>query len=100
LLALRRKVKIYSVGQRSNLLPENITEVDFEGNSVSELLKSISCDGKTLYDEIVQEDGSFNYGYALAINGELVRSDELHEKEIPNSSEFVVIHLLQIPAGG
>jgi hypothetical protein len=36
----------------------------------------------------------------LALNGEIIRCEELDSKEIPNSSDFVVIHLLQIPAGG
>jgi len=75
-------------------------EVEFDGKSCSDLLKSIERNGKNLYDEIVGGDGSYRYGYALAINGEVVRADELEEIEIPDSSDFVVIHLLQIPAGG
>jgi hypothetical protein len=95
-----RKVKIYSVGQKSSLLPDSVLEMDFEGDCVSDLLKSIGRGGNTLYHEVVQEDGSFGHGYALALNGEIIRCEELDSKEIPNSSDFVVIHLLQIPAGG
>ena len=96
-----RKVKIYSVGQRSPLLPDRITEKEFEGETVAELLKSMGSGGKSLYDEVVSSDGSFAHGYAIALNGELVRCDELATKAIPSSSsDVVVIHLLQIPAGG
>lgn len=100
--SLKKRAKIYTVGQRSNLLKNTITEVEFEGDSVSSLLRSVrSPDGlNTLYDEVVGEDGSFEHGYSIALNGELVRCDELDERLIPNSSEVVVIHLVQIPAGG
>jgi sulfur carrier protein ThiS len=99
-LALSRKVKIYSVGKRSELLSNRITEVEFEGETVKELLKSISSEGKSLYDEVVAADGSFSHGFAIALNGDLIRCEELDKKEIPDSSDVVVIHLLQIPAGG
>jgi sulfur carrier protein ThiS len=93
-------VKIYSVGQRSSLLPDRVLEMDFDGDSLSDLLKSVEKDGKTLYGEVVQGDGSYSHGYALALNGEIVRCEELDKKQIPNSSDLVVVHLMQIPAGG
>jgi hypothetical protein len=99
-LALSRKVKIYTVGKKSELLADRITEVEFEGKSVKDLLKSVSSDGKSLYDEVVASDGSFSHGYAIALNGDLLRCEDLDRKEIPESSDVVVIHLLQIPAGG
>ena len=99
-LALGRKVKIYSVGQRSPLLSDKITEVEFEGKTVADLLKSIGSNGKTLFDEVVSQDESFSHGYSIALNGELVRCEDIGSKEIPNSSEIVVIHLVQIPGGG
>ncbi len=100
MLALR-KVKIYAVGTRSNLLPGQVNEVEFDGHTIEDLLRSVHPykEGRTLYDEVIDEDGSYKYGYALAINGELFRADQLSES-IPNLSEIVVIHLVQIPAGG
>ena len=97
-----KKVRIYTVGQRSQLLREPITEVEFRGNSLSGLLRSVGSknDASTLYEELVDEDGSFAHGYAMAVNGELIRCDELDKRELPNSSDVVVIHLVQIPAGG
>jgi sulfur carrier protein ThiS len=96
-----KKARVYTVGQRSKLLQDNITEIEFQGNSVSSLLHSVgSADGATLYDEVVAEDGSFAHGYAIAVNGELIRCDELDKRELPSSSDVVVIHLVQIPAGG
>lgn len=69
---------------------------------MSGVLRSVvSPDGlKTLYDEVVAEDGSFTHGYAIAVNGELMHCDELDKRELPSSSDVVVIHLMQIPAGG
>lgn len=95
------KVKVYTVGARSNLLPEQVNELEFIGHTIEDLLRSVRSEKKdiTLYDEIVDEEGCYKYGYALAINGELFRADQLKES-IPNLSEMVVIHLVQIPAGG
>ncbi len=96
-----RKVRVYSVGAKSDLLPQQINEVEFSGNSVKDLLLAVrSNSGKSLYDEIVENDGhSFRHGYSLAVNREILRPDEINSN-IPNLSEVVVIHLLQIPAGG
>jgi hypothetical protein len=96
-----RKVKIYAVGMHPNLLPEQVNEVEFDGHTIEDLLRCVrSCkNGRTLYDEVIDKDGSYKYGYALAINGELFRADQLGEP-IPNPSEIVIIHLVQIPAGG
>ena len=95
------KVKVYTVGARSSLLPEQVNEIECGGNTIEDLLRSVHSAEKdrTLYDEIVDEDGSYKYGYALAINGELFRAEQLREA-ITNLSEVVVIHLVQIPAGG
>ncbi|MDG6995572.1 MAG: hypothetical protein JRN52_06600 [Nitrososphaerota archaeon] len=100
MLTLTHKVKIYAVGQRSELLADRITEIEFDGKTTAELLRSVSSGGKSLYDEIVNQDGSFAHGYAIALDGELLRCEELEKKEIPDSSNVVVIHLVQIPAGG
>lgn len=96
------KVKLYSVGAKSHLLPEQSNEISFSGESVKELLLSIRSQDKdrTLYDELIDgRDNSYKHGYALAVNGELIRSDEIG-KPVPNLSEVVVIHLMQIPGGG
>ena len=94
------KVKLYSVGTRSKLLQDQVVEVDFDGSAIRDLLKSVaSSNGETLYDEVVGEDGNYRYGYSLAVNGEIFGADEL-DKPVPRLSEIVLIHLMQIPAGG
>ena len=95
-----RKVTIHCVGATDSSLPFRSTETQFEGDTAEDLLKSIrTISGSTLYNEMVDENGSYRYGFALAVNGELVRRDQLRNP-IPNLSNVVVIHLLQIPAGG
>jgi len=95
-----RKVTIHCVGATDSCLPFRSTETQFEGNTAEDLLKSITTtSGSTLYKEMVDESGSYRYGFALAVNGELVRRDQLRNP-IPNLSQVVVIHLLQVPAGG
>jgi len=94
------KVTIHCVGATDSCLPFRSSETKFEGETAEDLLKSIrTTSGGTLYDEMVDENGSYRHGFALAVNGELVRRDQLRDS-IPNLSQVVVIHLLQIPAGG
>ncbi len=98
-----RKVKIVTVGQKPSSLPDYFSEVEYEGNTIAGLLKSIKLDGSktALYDEIVQSDNKseYNFGCLIAVNGSVIRPEEF-DNPMPNLSELVVIHLVQTIGGG
>jgi len=88
----------------SNLLPQQVNEVQFEGDSIESLLRSIKStepDGveRSLYDDLIDTDGSYKSGWAISVNREIVAAEDLL-KPVPNLSELVVIHIIQVPAGG
>jgi sulfur carrier protein ThiS len=67
-------VTIKAMGEVGRILGWNEKEVEFEGSTLEDLLKSLeTLDGRSFY-ELVLNEGKLSGGYVFTLNGQVVTS--------------------------
>ena len=71
---MKTTVTVKAMSEVSRILGWTEKEVEFEGSTLEDLLKSlITLDGPSLYDRTVKE-GKLAGGYVVSLNGQVVTS--------------------------
>lgn len=71
---MKTTVTVKAMSEISRILGWTENEVEFEGSTLEDLLKSlVTLDGQSLYDRTVKE-GNLAGGYFLSLNGHVVTS--------------------------
>ena len=75
--------------------------VEFEGATLVDLLKDVkSQDGRSLYEILVQEDGTISPDFAVWMNCRPVRPQDSLEIPLQSGDRVIAMPVLRFRAGG